>query len=643
MSKENSYASGYFDSNEKRFRALIENAYEGIVVYDSEAKIKYASPSVKNFGGYQEDELLGMNGISFIHPDEHELTLSNFQSVREKPNNSVTFRQRLKLKNGEFKWCETTLTNLLHDKEVQGIVSNFRDISKRKKAEDELKNSKLLLESINYNINEAIYRNIPGKKFEYVNKAFLTLFGYESLPDLNKKAPSTLYADKKARKHIKETLDNNDRITNYEVQFVKKNGEKFWGLLSSSVTKNKDGKIIFDGAIRDITSEKKAREQLRESEQLLSSINLNIKEGIYRSSFKHGLQYINDAFIEMFGYENREEVLNTSIYEFYNDSDQRESIIGHLRRIGSIRNEEVLFKRKDGSTFWGLMSSYVVKDDNVEYFDGAIRDISDIKKVEEQLLTLNKELRKQNEALETREDALNVAMKELSDRNFELDQLVYKTSHDIRSPLTSILGLVNIAKQDNSPENKEEYLSKIEKSILKLDEFVKSMLNYAKSSRADVEMEKLQIEELLKGCINDLEYLENFEKVNVSINIKNSAHPFSSDPLRLKIIFSNIISNAYKYLDKEKDENRLDIKGILKKSGLKILFHDNGIGINKNHLSKIFDMFYRATEKSEGSGLGMYIVKQSIDKLGGTIEIKSKEGEGTEIEVFIPTYEDQIK
>jgi len=639
----NKKSSQYFDSNEKNFRALIENAYEGIVIYNEEGMITYASPSVKNFGGYDEDDLIGVPGVAFIHPDEQELTKNNFSSIKEKPNSSIMFRQRLKLKNGEFRWCETTLSNLLHDKGINGILSNFRDISKQKKAEDELKKSKLLLESINYNINEAIYRNIPGKKFEYVNQAFLNLFGFESLTELNQKTPSTLYADQNVRKEIKTFLDKSDRITNREIQFVKKDGDKFWGLLSSSVTKDKDGNVMFDGAIRDITSEKKAREQLRESEQLLSSINLNIKEGIYRSSFKKGLQYINDAFIEMFGYENREDVLNTNIYAFYDNSDQRESIIGHLRRLGSIRNEEVLFKKKDGSKFWGLMSSYVVKEANTEYFDGAIRDISDLKKVEEQLLKLNKELRKQNKALEARENALNVAMKELSDRNFELDQLVYKTSHDIRSPLTSILGLVNIAKQDDSLDNKAEYLSKIEKSILKLDEFVKSMLNYAKSSRADVIMENLQIEELLKGCINDLEYLENFENVDVTINIKGSNHEFSSDPLRLKIIFNNIISNAYKYLDDEKTNNLLEINGVLQKSGLKITFRDNGIGINKNHLSKIFDMFYRATEKSEGSGLGMYIVKQSIDKLKGKIKIKSTEGEGTEIEVFIPTYEEQIK
>jgi len=627
-------------TSEKRFRALFENAYEGIVLYDDQGYIKYASPSVKNFGGYDESELLNELGTTFIHPDDRELCMRKFAEAREKDGKSVTFRQRLVHKNGKPFWCETTLTNLLNEPDVQGIISNFRDISGQKEAEDKLLESKFLLESINQNINEAIYRNLPGQKFEYVNQAFLDMFGFKSLKELNTVTPSSLYVNKQQREHIRKSLLKEKRVNNIEVRFRKKDGQEFWGLISSSLVIDHTGRKIYDGAIRDITSEKEAREQLKESEQLLSSINLNIKEGIYRSSFQKGLLYVNDAFVEMFGYDSIKEVLNASIYDLYEESDQRQSIIGHLRRIGSIQNEEVLFKKKNGENFWGLMSSYVIKENGDEFFDGAIRDISDLKQVENQLIMLNKELRKQNQALAAREDALNMAMKELSDRNFELDQLVYKTSHDIRSPLTSILGLVNIAKKDDDPGTKLEYLTKIEQSVLKLDEFVKSMLNYAKASRADIQMEDLELKEIIESCITDLEYLENYDDITTSIKINGGSHSYKSDPLRLKIIFSNIISNAFKYYDDKKKNSFLKIKVNIKKDGLHIKFEDNGIGISDDHLSKIFNMFYRATEKSEGSGLGMYIVKQSIDKLGGTINIDSKDGVGTTIDIFLPNQDE---
>lgn len=626
-----------FEMSEKKFRALIENAYEGIVLYDKNGIIRYASPSVKNFGDYTENELLGRSGLEFTHPEDQQKTIEIFADLQNNPGKSITFRQRLLIKNGKYIWCETTLTNLLNQKDVAGIISNFRDITEQKEAEDKLKESKFLLESINQNITEAIYRNIPGEKFEYVNQAFLNLFGYESLEDLNKVSPSDLYKDDADREKIRDLLYRDNKITNYEVQFKRKNGEVFWGLISSGVVKEESNRIIYDGAIRDITVEKEAQEQLEESEQLLSSINLNIKEGIYRSSFKGGLLYVNDAFVEMFGYDSKEDVMAIDIHKLYDQEEQRQMIITHLRRMGTIQNEEILFKRKNGEQFWGLMSSYVIKVGDKEYFDGAIRDISDLKQVENQLIDLNKELRKQNQALAAREDALNVAMKELSDRNFELDQLVYKTSHDIRSPLTSILGLVNIAKKDHSPGAINIYLEKIEGSIQKLDDFVKSMLNYAKASRADVDIEDLELQNLIEGCIKDLEYLENYNDIKISIKIIGEEHAFKSDPLRLKIIFSNIISNAFKYYDKDKDNSFLNVHLKLQKEGMYISFEDNGIGISKEHLEKIFNMFYRATEKSEGSGLGMYIVKQSVEKLGGSIEIDSVEGKGTKIDIFLPS------
>ncbi|MDX1627490.1 MAG: PAS domain S-box protein, partial [Fulvivirga sp.] len=511
MSDNRYQKSSTTQRGEAFFRALFENAYEGIVLYDAQGVIQYASPSVKNFGGYDENELIGKLGTDFVHPEEIEYTKSKFKEAHENPGGSVTFRQRLKNKEGSFKWCETTLTNLLHEPDVSGIISNFRDISEQKEAENKLRESKFLLESINQNINEAIYRNVPGKEFEYVNPAFLKMFGFRSLEELNKVEPASLYNDDSKREEIQKLLEKDKKIDNVEVKFRKKNGTTFWGLMSSSVIEDSNGKRYFDGAIRDITKEKIAAEKLKRSEQLLSSINLNIKEGIYRSSFKKGLLYVNDAFVEMFGYNSREEVLKTDIYDLYKDSEQRKNIIGHLRRLGTIRNEEVLFRKKNGDLFWGLMSSYVIKENNEEFFDGAIRDITDLKKVEDQLIKLNKELKKQNQALAKRENELNLAMKELSDRNFELDQLVYKTSHDLRSPLTSILGLVNLAKKDDTREAKREYLDKIENSILKLDEFVKSMLNYAKASRADVQLEKLELKKLISGCIEDLAYLESYE------------------------------------------------------------------------------------------------------------------------------------
>lgn len=624
-------------SREKKFRALIENAYEGIVLYDAEGIIIYASPSVQNIAGYAESEVCGKKGTDFIHPDDVAVSLDAFKNILSKPGESLNYRFRLQHADGHYLWSDATLTNLLDKPEVRGIISNFRDITKQKLAEDKARETSQLLEGINQNINEGIYRSIPTGSFKYVNQAFLKMFGFDSLESLNKVHSSKLYASKETRKSIHELLLSKNNINNVEVKFKRKDGSEFWGLMSSSLITGEHNQTYFDGAIRDITKQKIAEEKSKQNEQLLTSISQNITEGIFRTSIQGGIVFANEAFVEIFGYETEEEVLKIDPNVLYAEESTRKQIIESIRREGFVRNKEVELIKKNGDTFWGLYSCSHTKGTNGEdIFDGAVRDITEIKMAEDKLTRLNEELRKQNLALASREEELNVALRELSDRNFELDQLVYKTSHDLRSPLTSILGLVNIAKIDEDREHQAEYLGRIEKSILKLDEFVRSMLNYAKASRTEVKMEPFELKTLIENCINDLEYLENFKQVKTTLTIDGKSESFTSDPLRLKIIFSNIISNAYKYINPEADNSYLKITAVFKPTALVITFKDNGIGIHKSQIKKIFDMFYRATEKSEGSGLGMYIVKQSVNKLGGEISVESKVNVGTTFKIVLP-------
>jgi signal transduction histidine kinase len=263
-----------------------------------------------------------------------------------------------------------------------------------------------------------------------------------------------------------------------------------------------------------------------------------------------------------------------------------------------------------------------------------VRDISARKQFEEKLRTLNEGLTSQNWQLAAQEEELKSTLEELSERNFELDQLMYKTSHDLRSPLSSILGLVHLANLDADKENHLVYLHKIEDRIKKLDEFIKSMLNYARVNRSEVVYEEINLNSIIDSCVQELQYLENFSSVKVNVSIKEDA-PFKSDPLRIKIIFANIISNAYKYYNPGV-KSYLKVKAHITEEKVEIDFLDNGIGIKKEYLDRIFDMFYRATEKSQGSGLGMYIVKQAVDKLRGSIKAKSVFGDGTSIKIILP-------
>src|SRR5690606_6023053 len=195
--------------------------------------------------------------------------------------------------------------------------------------------------------------------------------------------------------------------------------------------------------------------------------------------------------------------------------------------------------------------------------------------------------------------------------------------------------LVNLANLDPEPANLTQYLKKIEGRIKKLDEFISSMVNYARVNRGEITVGEIDLERTVKTMIQELEYLDNFSSVTTKIQVNNGAVPFRNDHFLLKIAIGNVISNAYKYYNLEVD-SYLRIVIDVGPSSAVMEFSDNGIGIRKEHHDKIFDMFYRATDRSQGSGLGMYIVRQAIEKIDGTITLSSVYGEGTHIKIEVP-------
>lgn len=254
----------------------------------------------------------------------------------------------------------------------------------------------------------------------------------------------------------------------------------------------------------------------------------------------------------------------------------------------------------------------------------------------EELEKNRKTLSKTNRALKKQTRELEKALSELSDRNYELDQIMYKTSHDLRAPLTSILGLLNLIRNEKDKEQVALYHTHIKSRIEKLDGFVKSMLSYARNSRTAINLQPIDWNQLIEEAFSQLEYLKNYSKIRKEIDCQCETS-FHSDPFRLGIIFNNLIGNAIKYADLHKPDPYLKIEVNTFPDRAEISIHDNGIGIEKQYMEKLGGMFFRATNSAEGSGLGMYIVLQTLEKLKGKFSITSTLQEGTNIHITLPS------
>ena len=200
--------------------------------------------------------------------------------------------------------------------------------------------------------------------------------------------------------------------------------------------------------------------------------------------------------------------------------------------------------------------------------------------------------------------------------------------------MVSVMGLVNIAKFENDPSEKEKYLELIGNSMKKLDGFIRDIIDYSRNTRFEIEYKEVDFEEMVESIWEDLDIV-HMAKVEKRVNIQNSI-PFKSDLIRIKMILSNLISNAIRYQKEDRENPFVAVNISIDGNGADIHVEDNGQGIDRIYMPRIFDMFFRASELSMGSGLGLYIVNEAVTKLDGTINVESKVGQGSRFNIHLP-------
>ncbi len=246
------------------------------------------------------------------------------------------------------------------------------------------------------------------------------------------------------------------------------------------------------------------------------------------------------------------------------------------------------------------------------------------------LISLNRE--SENELIH-KEELAKQRNEELRKVNVELDRFVYSVSHDLRSPLSSIQGLINIAKLSQDPEEIRNILLMIEDRVNSQEHFIKEIIDYSRNTRTETRRDPINLRELVSEIVNSLRFSLDASKIDFRISIPADTI-LLSDRIRLTVILSNLIGNAIKYHDLSKPAPFIEIGYQPDESILYIT--DNGSGIDPTHAGRIFDMFYRASESSKGSGLGLFITKETITRLGGTISVESELGKGSTFQIHLP-------
>jgi PAS domain S-box-containing protein len=345
---------------------------------------------------------------------------------------------------------------------------------------------------------------------------------------------------------------------------------------------------------------------------------LGTRAGIYEWNILTDSIFISSRWKQLLGYEVNDELpmdLKTFMgFVHPDDAERTSNSINQSVEKDPNYQSEVRLRLKDGNYRWFLDSGVVIREESKPVVAvGSIIDIEDRKRAEDEILNKNEELQKAND---------------------ELDRFVYSASHDMRAPLSTLLGLIEVVKLTDDPGEYGRYFEMMISRIHDMEGFISEVTDYSRNTRLAVNKRPVNLYSLVSSLKDSFSTLANQGEVAINIEIDEEL-VITTDETRLKVILNNLMANAIKY--NNADKNRyVKVSASSDKKYCTIQVKDNGRGIAKEFQARIFDMFFRASDDSTGSGLGLYIVKETLDKLGGDISFNSELRAGTTFTVRIP-------
>ncbi|MBK6990110.1 MAG: PAS domain-containing sensor histidine kinase [Bacteroidetes bacterium] len=605
-------------TSESKYRSLFEEMADGVYKSTNEGKFVDVNPALVKMLGYDsKEELLSIDIKTKLYFEASER-----DSAVQQDNTNGLAVFRLRKKDGSEIWFEER-GSYVSDGNGSTIYHEgiLRDVTKRIHTEFELMRSQQETADYKKALNQSLIVSIKDKNgvFTFANSNFCNISKF-TVEELVGKDQSIINSENHTKDFVDaiDTTISSGKVWRGEEKHKTKDGNFYW--VDSAIVPflDESGKPYqFLTISIDVTERKLADEALLANELKFRSMIEHNEDVISMFDAQGNFTYVSPAITKEFDF-TFEECLMLNAIQIIHPEDQpmMKNFLLEVMQIQSIPFKCPVFRimKKDGSHVWveGTLTN-LLQNDGVKAIVANFKDITKRREYEEQLKTRNSELLKSN---------------------MELDKFVYSVSHDLRAPLSSMLGVIGISEEDTKEPETKEHLAMLKASIKKLDLSISDILDYSRNSRLEVNKENIDLRQMLDKITDNLKY-KNRNQVEIKVELNDNAQ-FVSDKNRVNIILNNLISNAITYQDPKNSDPLVNVKVDMTDTETNIVVKDNGIGISKELQEKIFEMFFRGSESSDGSGLGLYIVKESVEKLKGKIAVKSIPGKGSEFSILIP-------
>ncbi len=465
-------------------------------------------------------------------------------------------------------------------------------------------------------------------RIEWVNDSFTNTTGY-SLEEVKGKKPKDFLqyeplTNKEAREKLSNALSKKEYVE-ATILNISKSGRPYFNHLEiTPVFDDAGNHINFIALQRDISEEEEYKNELLRINSRFELITDNSKIGIWEWNPETGRSIYNQVMKDILQIKDDESHTYYDRFIAYIHPEDRERSVQEAQEVMDGKRAALMHEFRllfpDTGELRYVKGLVVAEKDiigKIVRMVGSVMDITETRIYEDTLIEKNEELQK---------------------INGELDQFVYSVSHDLRSPLLSIKGLLSLI--DLSMNNEEllrQYLGLIGTSVNRLDGTILEILDYSRNSRMDVQLSHFDLEKLVHEIYEDISHVSEIE-MTFELNFKGSSEVYL-DKTRLSTVMKNVISNAVKYRNKSIDNPFVHVNIENKGESVIVSIIDNGEGISKENQERVFEMFYRASSNSFGTGLGLYICKEIISKMGGDINLESETGKGTTITLTLPQTE----
>ena len=610
--------------NEERFRVLFEGSPDAIILADVETGLIIdANQASEKLFKRSLNEIIGLHQTE-LHPktkeDNSRINFINaIKNARDK--NELKSDDYLIVRGDGTEVPVEILANVIFIRGQQVLQGVFRDSGERKRAEKALMDSEEKYRLLIENLGEGLSIVDPEENLIFVNPAAETIFGVE---------PGTL-AGQNLKKFItpeqfdlvlKETgKRSKNEKSSYEVDITTPLGIRKNILVTATPQTDENGKYIGTfGVLRDITERKQAEEMLRQSEKKYRNLIETMPDGVYRSTHEGQFVEVNPAMVKMLGYDSQEELLAIDIKrQLYFTPEDRESLILDTSSIGL---DVFPMKKKDGSTIWIEDHGWYIKDDNgqILFHEGILRDVTERKMIELQLHQYSEELQELNAT---------------KDKFFSI------IAHDLKNPFNSIIGLSEILKDEAKHidiNTIEQYADIIYTTSHNTYRLLENLLSWALMQQGKIPFVRKSL--IFNELVNEVFELLAVNAHNKKIRLINSISEnliIHADVNMIKTVMRNLVSNAIKYTSLE---GTIEVSAASDLASVQVTVKDNGTGIKEENINKLFQIgsnfTRRGTENESGTGLGLILCKEFIEKHQGTIWVESEIGKGSDFKFILP-------